>query len=373
MLFRLATIAALSIAGLLGQVAAFWPRAEAVAPAPLMMDYTFPAGMTIWHSPLVIEGQTGMTIRGQRGNRGPSRMVYRGGPTKAPIQFIGCSRCKLLDLEIVIESPGVDAAVLITNAVNPPVDGYSTANLISNVRCPHTGSPHAPKYSFNVDSFAAGGADGNNEQHRFERCVTFVYSEAAFRIRGSQCHQLVFDGCAAANYGPGKPIGLHAAEGGYFRWTNGSFTNNSIDILTGQFEQQIIVENTSSELSTQFLVTSRIGGSPIVSIRNARVDCAPVAGKPVVDGFGPATISIADSCFAGLKGICPTIRMTGAGGNLDLSGVMLRQHVGTTPLGPLIACPTSWDIRQHGLKHQYIDATGKRTDKKIVVNTLGVQ
>lgn len=345
-----------------------------IAPPPLMMDYTFPAGTSIWLNPLVLEGQTGMTIKGQRGNRGPSRMIYRGGPTKAPIQFIGCTRCKLLDLEIVIESPGVESHLLIANSLNPPVDGYSTANLISNVRCPYTGSPHSPKYSFNVDSFAAGGTDGNNEQHRFDRCVTFAYTDAAFRARGSQCHQLVYDQCAAVNYGPGRPIGVHLEEGGHFTWRDGNTSYNATDFKFGTFEQNSIIDGNRSEGSTQFVVMGTAGGDALLSMNNVTWDCQPVAGKPVIDGYGPNTISIRDSWFAGTNGVCPTFRMRGVAGNLDLSGVLLRQHGGTAPTVPIITAGSTWESRFHGVRWQNIPAVGPRVTRPVSINKVpGVQ
>lgn len=372
MIRRVLSAAAFAFVGLTLAVACCTPRSLLAAPSPLMLDYTFPAGTTVWTQPLVITGQMGMTISGKRHAAGVSRMVYRGGPTAAAIQLIGCQRCTLKDLEIVVEVPGVDAHVLIANAVNPGTDGYSTNNLIQNVRCPHTGVQFYPRWSFNVDSYAAGGANANNEQHRFDRCTTFVYSEAAFRIKGGQCHQLVFDGCLAANYGPGKPVGLLATEGGYFRWTNGSFTNNGIDIQTGTAEQMVIVDNTSSELSQQFLVTAKTGGMASFTLTNIRFDGNPVAGRAVVDGWGPNRIAIRDSRFAGINGICPLFRFGGAGGSLDLTGMMAVQHGGTVPMAPIISCPVSWDIRQHGLFHQMIDATGRQTNKAIKVNQLGI-
>jgi hypothetical protein len=199
-----------------------------------------------------------------------------------------------------------------------------------------------------------------------------VYSEAAFRIKAGQSHQLVFDGCAAANYGPGKPIGLNAVEGGYFKWTNGSFTNNGIDIQTGAADQMVVVENTSSELSNQFLVTGRAGGMAAFTLANIRFDGNPVAGKPVVDGWGPNRIAIRDSRFAGVNGLCPTFRFGGPNGSLDITGMMAVQHGGTVPLAPVVSCPLSWDIRQHGLFHQMIDATGKQITKAIKINQLGI-
>lgn len=344
-----------------------------VAPGPIALDFTFPAGTSYRLSPLVVEGQHGVTIRGQRHLAGVSRLVYRGPPTVGAVQFVGCSRAKLIDLEIVIESAGVDAAVLVTNAVDPPSQGYSTANLISNVRVLDSGNGKAARYAFNVDSYSGGGRDGNNEQHRFDRCEAKSYTDAGFHIKGSQCHQVVFDHCAALDYGGRRSIGVYLEEGGHFTWRNGNTSYNAIDFKFGSFEQNSIISDNRSEGSTQFLVMGTGGGDAILSVSNVDWDCRPEAGKPAFEGRGPNTVSIRDSWFAGTNGLCPTIRFTGAGGSLDLSGVMLRQHGGTTPLGPLIACPLSWDVRQHGLRHQMIPPVGPRVTKKIVVNTLGVQ
>lgn len=340
---------------------------------PFTADYTFPSGTSVFTNPIIVTGQTGMTLKGQRGSPlGVSRMVYRGPPCPAPIQFVGCTRCTIRDLEIVVETPGVDAAVLIANTVNPPVDGFSTANLIENVRVLHEGRL-GPRRDFSVDSFAVGGKEGNNEGHTFRRCYAQSYSECGFYLNGAQCKQLIFDQCQAMDYGGRRGIGVHAANGAYFRWSNGSFTVNSVDIKLGPATQMVVVENTSSELSNQFLVMQRSGGEANVSMANLRVDGYPLAGKPMVDGFGPNSVSIRDSWFTGLNGTCPALAFGGQNGRLDLANVLLTQHGGAIPATPIVTATESWEHRGHGLRWQRIDATGARTTKALQVNQATVQ
>lgn len=343
-----------------------------VAPPPRMLDYRFPAGVTYWTNPLVIEGQTGMTITGTRSNGVPSRMVYRGPPTKGVVQFIGCTRCKLIDLEIVDES-GCDATVLLTNDPNPNLNGFSTSNEIRNVRVLASGNGKASRRAFSVDSTAAGGADANNDHHQLIDCYAQSYVEAGFYVSGSQAHDLYFLRCQAHDVGGRKPVGLHAAGTVFFEWHRGAMNSNGIDFKFGTPEVQGIISGHNSENGQRFLV-AELSGQAFVRVTDVRWDGKPISGSPVVSAKGPGPWSISNSYFAGINGVCPLLRFSGPSpGSLDVSGVMIRQHGGTAPVVAVMSCTVGWDVQQSGVIHQIITASDQRITKKIAVNQVGVQ
>lgn len=348
-------------------------RGGRVVPAePVMAPWTIPQGTHYFNAPLVIEDMDGVTWRGYGSSR-VSRLVYTGPPTKGFIQLIGASRCRLENFEIVIASPGVDAAILVANHPNPrPNTGrISTANEFENIRVMHGGKPDSAKYAFSVDSPALGGTEFNNEHHRFIRCLAQHYSVAGFHLNGHQAHQIVFDGCAAHDAGGRRPVGLLARSGAYFRWMNGSMTNNSIDFKTSTAEHMSVIEFHSSELSTQFYVSGRVGAELFVSMDHVRWDGNPRAGVHVIDCFGPGPWSIRNSWFSGVNGVCPTMRFAGyvaSPGSVDMSGVMIRQHAGTVPTTPLVNVPATWGTMLHGVKHQRINEDGTRVSKPIEAN-----
>lgn len=364
---RITLAAFLALAGIFGQCAAFWPRAVgAESGPPITLDFTFPAGTTYRTTPLVITGQTGATIKGQRSVAGVSRMVYRGPATKAAIQFIGCTRCQLLDLEVIDES-GCDATVLLTNAVNPSMEGYSTGCTVRNVRVLLSGNGKASKRAFSVDSLAVG-FDGNNDHHRFEDCYAQSYTESGFDINGGQCHDLYFLRCAAHDAGGRGGIGINARMGVCFKVERMAFNSNAIDVKLKGPEIQAVFDGVNSENSKQFLKAD-FAGECFTRITDVRWDGKPVAGRPVVEASGQGPWSITNSFFSGTNGVCPTMRFNGPSpGSLDVAGVMLRQHGGTTPAAALVTCPRGWSVREHAMLWQKIEESGGRSRKAFFIN-----
>lgn len=324
-----------------------------------MADWVIPQGISYFNAPIVMEDVDGVTWRGYGGSK-VSRLVYVGPPTKAFIQIVGSSRCTLRDFEIVIDKPGVDAAVLVCNAaVANPNGRISTNNLFDNVRVMHGGKPTAAKYGFSVDSQAMGGTVYNNEHHEFRRCYVQSATQACYYLSGHQAHQTIYDRCIAHDAGGRRPIGLLCDNGAYFRWQNGAFAHNSIDIKTTIQDRYSVVSFCSSEGSTQAYVSGSVGAG--LSIDNWRWDCTPEVGKPVVKYFGNGPVTIRDSCFAGTNGVCPTMEFDGFSnsyGTVDLSGLTIRQHLGTVPVQSLISVRSGWDYRKMGVKHQRIAQDG---------------
>lgn len=339
-----------------------------VAP-PRMMDYKFPAGTTYWTQPIIVEGQVGMTLTGTRTNGVPSRMVYRGAPGKFVIAFVGCTRCRLVDLEIVDES-GCDATVLTTNAVDPGQSGFSTANEFRNVRVVPSTNGRASKRAFSVDSKVLGGQDANNDHHHFTDCVAYSYTECGVYVDGSQCHQLVFTRFIAADTTGRKSIGIHAAKGIYFAMRDCGFNGNETDVKLGGAEIQAVFDGINSENSERFLTYSFASGMPHVSVRNLRWEGKPVTGKPFVEcvGFGPWSIS--NSFVSSQNGVPPTMRFAGLNGSLELSGVTMRQVGGAFPTAPLVTAPTTWQTRQYGVFHHHVPTIGLPTIKPVTVNKI---
>lgn len=345
----------------------------AVAPVnQVVTSIVLPDGDIEVFVPYVIQDQTDIIISGGRN----TRIIYKGGPTIGVFQYIKSFRCTLQDITIVVAVPGVDSAVQVTNApIGTPATGrVSSRNTFSNIWVTHGGYPTAAKRAFSIDSYAAGGVDGNNEDHQFYNCIAQSYREAGFYIRGGQCHNLYFFNCGAHDAGGRKPVGLHAAEGIFFTWHKGSMNSNKIDFLLEAAEIQAVVDGCNSENSRQFLVYNR-NGLPFFNGSNIRWDGQPQAGFPVLDCNSPGPWAIKNSYFAGINGVCPLFRFNTplengkrAFGSLDLSGTMLRQHGGNQPLGALVITPSTWDIRQHGLRYQRINLDGSRVNKTFQVN-----
>lgn len=338
----------------------------------LMADWIIPRGDNYFNAPIVMSDQTGVTWRGYGGIK-VSRLIYVGPPTEAFIQIIGSSRNCLKDFEIVIARPGVKRALLITN--NPggtaPSGRVSTANLIQNVRVPFAGG-HSPEICFDVDSTALGGLDGNNDHHDFIRCDAKNYSAAAYHIKGSQCHDLLYSRCHAADYGGRKPIGVHAEDGVFFTWYRGAMNRNSIDFKLGSAEIQTVIDGHNSENSEQFLAYNRPNGMPNISVRDVRWEGNTSAQNPAVEVAASGPIKLDNVYLSGLQGICPRMVFGGTMGSVDLSGVTIRQYGGTIPASPIISAGPGVVVRQHGLLHHVINSDGSRTLSPIAVNVAQV-
>lgn len=330
-----------------------------------MADWVIPRGANSFNAPLTMQDQRGVTWRGY-GGMNVSSLEYLGGPTKGFQQVIGSSRCHLRDFELVIAKPDVDAAVLISNS--PVVRGVSTNNVIENVRVRHGGKPTAAKRAFSIDSFAAGGVDGNNDLHHFIRLAAESYRDAAYYINGSQCHDLYFRGCTAHDHGGRKPIGLHAAVGVFFTWHRGGMSWNSVDFKLGGAEIQAVIDGLNSEHGEQLLTYNFANGIPNISIRDGRWEGRPVVGKPVVEVFASGPVKLDNMLISGINGVCPMLVFGGTRGSVDLSGLTIRQHGGVVPQTPIITAGPGIQVRQHGLLHQRINENGSRTTTPIAVN-----
>jgi len=341
-------------------------RETIVAPAPV-----FDGTRQVITSPIVIRGAVGQVIDGRN-----TRLIYRGPPTIGVIRFIGCNRCRVIDLEIVVESPGVDSYVVITNAVDPPNQGYSTACEIKNVRGMLGTTTHSVKRAFAVDAFAAGGKDANNDHHHFTDCYAQSYTECGYFIKGSQCHDIYYLRCSAHDAAGRKPVGLHAAGAVHFEWHRGGMNSNSIDFKLGSPETQAVIVGHNSENGGQFLRTEFAGECQFRAC-DVRWEGNPSVSPylPVIQAQGPGPWKLENCLFSGLNGVCPRLSFNGSPlGSLDLSGILIRQYRGNIPTTAIITAPASMAVRQHGIKWQRANEDDSRSYRNVIVNRVpGVQ
>ena len=322
-----------------------------------------PGGTVELHSPVTLTDVDDPVINGNN-----TRLVYRGGPTKGVIQFARVSRGRTRDLEIVIDSPGVDAAVLVTNLPGPSPSGrVSTGCHFSNVRVMHGGYPTACRRAFSVDSFALGGIDANNDMHVFADCYAQSFTESGFYVTGTQAHKLVYDRCYAHDAGGRTVDGWRFGVGAYVVLRDCGATATACDFRLGTNETSVRITGFNSEQSKRFLVSGTTNSEFPCVVEQLRWDGLPEPGVPVVDCRGPGPWTVRDATFAGIDGVPATLRYTGTvPGDLTLSGVYLRQHGGAEP-AVKVSVPASWSVVGHGVWWQRIRADGSRERKAINV------
>lgn len=339
-----------------------------VAPVPVVTLPTvsgqtvqLPDGDVTLTTPLRLADLDKATLRGGI----HTRLLYAGPPTRAVVEFARCGWCTLRDVDIVVQAPGVDAAVLVTNLPGgtAPDGRVSTANVCERVRVMDSGNGKAAKHGFSVDSYAAGGPDSNNDNHRFLDCQVLSYTESGYYVDGGQAHGLVFNNCYSHDAAGRGGIGLWAKGCVYFEWHGGGATANDCDFRLGWPPTKATIDQFDGEQSKQFLVTDHFGDAWPISMTGVRWDGLPVAGVPVIDCYGGGPVTLRSSTFGGINGVCPTFRFDGwsgpglTPGSVDLFGVLIRQHGGTMPTGPIATCPVRWEVRSTGFRYQQVTPT----------------
>lgn len=332
--------------------------------------------------PMVFSDLDGVTVKGI----GNAIVRYVGPPTtKGVITFERVSRGRIFDLDIETAVDGVDYGVLLTNKPGVSPEGrVSTAAIVRNVRVMHNGHPFAPKRAFGVDSFATGGAEGNNDLHTFENTTALNYREAGYWVNGTQCHQLTFTRCSAVNarsHMPGPwPDGWKFNLGAYFTARDCSANRNQCDFRFAANESLVLISNFNSEHSRQFLVTSRTGSLFSFDIQGVRWDGEPDPGVPTIDLFGPGPWHIRCGYFAGINGVCPTAKADHyryangmrVPGDIRFESLNFRQHGGARPVSPPLSCPPSvtWKIQTWAVTHEYINSDGSRDIRPLDFNAV---
>lgn len=350
--------------------------AQAAEPPPSVITgtYTLPDGDSIFMAPLRATNEDGTIIRGGKN----SRLIYKGPPTAlGVIQFVGIYRGQIggddgQGFDIIIDAPDVEAAVLITNYSGDGGGRVSSGNVVKNIRVMHGGKPTACAKAFSVDSTAAGGGMGNNDHHRFTGCYAQSFRTDGFFFQGTQVHQIVCESCFAHDAGGRRPIGFHLPNGVYITLRDCGGNTNGCDVKVGAAMTSLRIENWNSENSWQFIV-GETAGETFVTVDGVRWMGQPKVDLPMIQFHGPGPYRISNALFAGILGVCPTMKFTDFDptslGAIDLSGVMIRQHLGTIPTTPLVVTPAAgWEARQHGLKYQRVNEDGSRTKKPITIN-----
>ncbi len=338
-------------------------------PAPAAFDLSarvveLPGGVVELHSPIELRDRDDVVIEGNN-----TTLVYRGSPTVGVLQLARMNRATVRNLSIRIESPGVDAAVLVTNLPGPsPTGRISTANRIENVRVMRGSTPTAARRAFSVDSFALGGSDANNEMHTFVDCLSQSHTEAGFYISGTQAHKLIFERCYAFDWDQRPVDGWRFDRGTYATLRDCGATWANVDIRLGTNQSSFLCEGFNSEHGKQFLVSTGTDSEFPCTVRHLRWDGEPKPGVPVVDTRGPGPWVFESSFFDGLNGNPPTLRFSSwLAGDVWLTGVYLRQRGGTEPVVK-VAYPASWSVRASGVWWQRIRADGMRERKPIKGN-----
>jgi hypothetical protein len=339
-------------------------------PAPAFVDsghtVDFPGGVVELHSPLAFADRDNVVVNGNN-----TRLMYVGPPTVAILQLARVFHGRVKDLEFVVAVPGVGSAVLLTNLPGPSPSGrVSSGNRIENVRVLHGGYPTACRRAFSVDSFAAGGADANNDMHVFVDCYAQSFTEAGYYATGTQAHRLLYERCHAHDAGGRAVDGWKFGRGTYFAARDCGATATQCDFRLGTNETSVRVENFNSELSKRFLVSGTTNSEFPCVVDQVRWDGLPSPGVPVIDSRGPGPWTVRNATFAGIDGVPPTMRFTGGSptGDVDLSGVYLRQHGGPEP-AVKVSVPAGWNVWSHGVWWQRIRADGSRERKPITVGT----
>ncbi len=251
-------------------------------------------------SPLRLQDVDRVTLKG------PTTIRYRGPATPGAIILARCGYCTIKDVKIVVESEGVGAAVLQTNLPGTsPAGRISTKNTFERVEVLSTPTP--AKYAFSVDSKALGGADANNEFHRFANCSARGFRIAAYHVLAGQGHQLVYDGCSCDGIDSKAPNGWHFEYGVNAEIRNCNANRVKTCVRAGGFHMRLIIDGLNSELCTELARCISDGNSAPTSIKNCRWDGFPERDGHVVYCFTMGPVRVEDCAFTSLNGVIPKI------------------------------------------------------------------
>lgn len=332
----------------------------------VVSSITLPDGEQVITAPFVVSDADAVVISGGKN----TRVVYRGPPTKGMFQFARAAWCELRDIEIVVESPGVDAAVLVANLPGTSgVGRVSTGNVFTNVRVMHAGSKHAAKKAFSIDSYALGGGRDNNENHTFDRCFAHSYTESGFHVRGHQSMNHLFTRCHAWDGGGRNPVGWWFEECTYFTAKQCGGTRNRADFVFGWPSIKCDIDGFDSEHAKQFIVTDRTGAAMLLSARNVRWDGEPKPNVPVMDCYGPGPYDLSGLLLSGLNGETPVLRFRGTlEGDVSVRSLLIQQHGDGPATAAPVQIPATWAAAPFGLRYEWVRINGSRPRSRIVVN-----
>jgi len=290
--------------------------------------------------------------------QGPSKIRYCGPAGLAPLIVARCGYCKFKNIEIIVETQGMDSSVLITNLPGvSPTGRISTKNTFEDVTIGETPTPS--KYGFSIDCRPLGGSDTNNEFHRFVDCRVRGFKKAAYHSYGSQAHGLEYERCSADGVDHGGKTGVYFEYGVNATLKNCNFNRVAQCVRTGGFHMRLVIDSMNSEHCKQLLSAGSDGNSCPTVVTNCRWDGTPMDdGTPVIDVFSMGPTTITGNLLNGHNGILPSIRAwcyqyqdppgTLAGyqlGHAEITGNVLQgSNLQPGQLGrSLITAPASWE------------------------------
>lgn len=323
-----------------------------------------PVGDTVSLGPGILSVNDTVRIENVRGLRivgDGTRIIYSGDPAKPVFRFAQAFQCSLENLEIVGTAP-TRSAVQITNLPGPH-DWITSACRFTDVNVPHAGLPPFTD-AFEIDSYAAGGSDQNNEQHVFERVCLNNFTRSGFRIRGGQIHQLVFRDCQCFDHGARGQFGVFGEYGCYFDWLGGCINaSQSADFYLKDFVTRVSVRNFNGENSRRFLITDGPTGAPLpVSIDGVRWDGQP-NGQPVISYLSPGPLTVANANFTAIDGTpCRLLSSPPTGtteyGSLSVRNCVLGQSGGSyAPLERPVRFGPAQELDGFGLTYRWYGST----------------
>lgn len=297
-----------------------------------------------------------------RGSGRGTRFVW-AGPLDKPMFLVGRLTGAVFTNITCQASTPCDAAFWVTN-LTPGTDPWtSTGCEWRHVLVDGFGFI---KYGWRCDPTLGGGADGNNDLHKWYKCRVQGYTDYGWLITGSQAHRYRFDFCENHGLGVAKGV-LRTEDIVSFVWNGGSGgVNAGYDFDLGSYGvgyTEIVGWNSESTIGG--LVRVRGGADAIVplSIRGCRWDGHPTA-DPTIDFNGARGPLRIDENFLtaldppeGVEWNPVTIAVRGWQGpnttaRLVVADNSFRHYRPDRP--PVITVPANWTREVVGNQYQYI-------------------
>lgn len=292
-------------------------------------------------STLTIDDVTGLQVIG----RGTNARLQWGGAGTGPVLKITDTIDSLFDDFMIF----VPTSYSVTNAVwmytSTTRTFVSRHNLFRNITITSTLNQLAN--GFRVGATAAeGGADANNDFHRFDHCQVSNYTGHGWSLENTQIYGVLFTGCIAT----GNSTSLAQAAvrtdqgtgstGGAFSWIGGGIggLQDSAFIMGTPNGQPIVIQDVDIENATSpsaggiFRSLGPTGAINPVVIENVSYRSGIVTPDPnnVLNFQGPGPI-IVKNCNIGNNTAVPLrIRWNPGGGTDDRSFSIINTHLKTS-------------------------------------------
>ncbi len=286
-----------------------------------------------------------------RGERMSSRILYTGPAGKPVFDLVQTYRCRVEDLTVFTKTVGTAAAFRVCNRgpKDPPATWTTTTCEWWRV---HVASAEGGDYvnAWDLNSTARGGADANNEHHRFHSCTVGNYVNSAWHIKGSNLHGCFWDGCEATGQSHNPPAKwcVDAEYGSYVRWAGGYTNGHSHGVFhLGSFQMLVDINGHNSENETRLVVGEGPTGAPMpITLRNCRCDCTPPADGLVVWVKQPGPLTISGNRFVSLNRNRPGVRVESfAGGSVIFEGNYISAQKAPDPVASALQVSGPFRVR----------------------------